>query len=202
MPNSYSAESIQVLSGLEPVRRRPGMYTDTTRPDHMVMEVVDNSVDEVISGYATEVEVTLFADGSVEVLDDGRGMPVDMHPEHKLTGVELILTKLHAGGKFDKKNYTFLRRPARRRRIRGERAVELARSRSQARRQGALPAVRKRRSRDDPRDRRRRRQAQHRHAHRVRAEPGVFRHAQLRPGQIASCASGEGGAVSGASREP
>ena len=109
MPNrsSYSAESIQVLSGLEPVRRRPGMYTDTTRPDHMVMEVVDNSVDEVISGYATEVEVTLFADGSVEVLDDGRGMPVDMHPEHKLTGVELILTKLHAGGKFDQKNYTF-----------------------------------------------------------------------------------------------
>ena len=107
MPNSYSAESIQVLSGLEPVRRRPGMYTDTTRPDHMVMEVVDNSVDEVISGYATEVEVTLFADGSVEVTDDGRGMPVDMHPEHKLTGVELILTKLHAGGKFDQKNYTF-----------------------------------------------------------------------------------------------
>ena len=107
MTNSYSAESIQVLSGLEPVRRRPGMYTDTTRPDHMVMEVVDNSVDEVISGYANEVEVTLFADGSVEVLDDGRGMPVDMHPEHKLTGVELILTKLHAGGKFDQKNYTF-----------------------------------------------------------------------------------------------
>ncbi len=107
MIDSYSAESIQVLSGLEPVRRRPGMYTDTACPDHMVMEVVDNSVDEVISGYATEVEVTLFADGSVEVLDDGRGMPVDMHPEHKLTGVELILTKLHAGGKFDQKNYTF-----------------------------------------------------------------------------------------------
>ena len=107
MPNSYSAESIQVLSGLDPVRRRPGMYTDTTRPDHMVMEVVDNSVDEVISGYATEVEVTLFADGSVEVLDDGRGMPVDVHPEHKLTGVELILTKLHAGGKFDRENYSF-----------------------------------------------------------------------------------------------
>ena len=107
MPNSYSAESIQVLSGLEPVRRRPGMYTDTTRPDHLVLEVVDNSVDEVISGYATEVEVTLLADGSVEVLDDGRGMPVDVHPEHKLTGVELILTKLHAGGKFDQKNYSF-----------------------------------------------------------------------------------------------
>ena len=107
MPNSYSAESIQVLSGLEPVRLRPGMYTDTTRPDHLVLEVVDNSVDEVISGYATEVEVTLFADGSVEVTDDGRGMPVDMHPEHKLSGVELILTKLHAGGKFDRENYSF-----------------------------------------------------------------------------------------------
>ena len=107
MPNSYSAESIQVLSGLEPVRRRPGMYTDTTRPDHLVLEVVDNSVDEVISGFATEVEVTLSADGSVEVTDDGRGMPVDMHPEHKLTGVELILTKLHSGGKFDRKNYSF-----------------------------------------------------------------------------------------------
>ena len=107
MSSSYSAESIQVLSGLEPVRRRPGMYTDTSCPDHMVMEVVDNSVDEAISGYATEVEVTLRADGSAEVRDDGRGMPVDMHPEHKLTGVELILTKLHAGGKFDRKNYTF-----------------------------------------------------------------------------------------------
>ena len=107
LPSSYSAESIQVLSGLEPVRRRPGMYTDTTRPDHLVLEVVDNSVDEVISGFATEVEVTLFADGSVEVLDDGRGMPVDVHPEHKLTGVELILTKLHAGGKFDRKSYSF-----------------------------------------------------------------------------------------------
>ena len=107
MSSSYSAESIQVLSGLEPVRRRPGMYTDTSCPDHMVMEVVDNSVDEAISGYATKVEVTLRADGSVEVRDDGRGMPVDMHPEHKLTGVELILTKLHAGGKFDRKNYTF-----------------------------------------------------------------------------------------------
>ena len=107
LPNSYSAESIQVLSGLDPVRRRPGMYTDTTRPDHLVLEVVDNSVDEVISGFATEVEVTIFADGSVEVLDDGRGMPVDMHPEHQLSGVELILTKLHAGGKFDRKNYSF-----------------------------------------------------------------------------------------------
>ncbi len=103
----YSAASLQVLSGLEPVRRRPGMYTDTTRPNHMVQEVVDNSVDEAIAGYAREIEVTLFKDGSVEVIDDGRGMPVDIHPQHKISGVELILTRLHAGAKFDNENYSF-----------------------------------------------------------------------------------------------
>ncbi len=103
----YSAESLQVLSGLEPVRRRPGMYTDTTRPNHLVQEVVDNSVDEAIAGFAREIEVTLFKDGSVEVIDDGRGMPVDVHPQHKISGVELILTRLHAGGKFDNENYSF-----------------------------------------------------------------------------------------------
>ena len=107
MVTSYSAESIQVLSGLDPVRRRPGMYTDTSRPNHLVQEVVDNSVDEALSGFAREIEVTLFVDGSVEVIDDGRGMPVDIHPEHKVTGVELILTKLHAGGKFDNEHYNF-----------------------------------------------------------------------------------------------
>ena len=103
----YSAESLQVLSGLEPVRRRPGMYTDTTRPNHLVQEVVDNSVDEALAGYAREIEVRLFKDGAVEVMDDGRGMPVDVHPQHKITGVELILTRLHAGGKFDNDNYSF-----------------------------------------------------------------------------------------------
>ena len=103
----YSAESIQVLSGLAPVRRRPGMYTDTTHPNHLVQEVVDNSVDEALAGFATNIEVAIGADGSVEVRDDGRGMPVDVHPEHGLTGVELILTKLHAGGKFDNENYRF-----------------------------------------------------------------------------------------------
>ncbi len=103
----YSAESLQVLSGLEPVRRRPGMYTDTTRPNHLIQEVVDNSVDEAIAGYAREIEVTLFEDGSIEVIDDGRGMPVDIHPQHKISGVELILTRLHAGGKFDNENYNF-----------------------------------------------------------------------------------------------
>src|SRR6056297_3288801 len=98
----YSAESLQVLSGLEPVRRRPGMYTDTTRPNHLVQEVVDNSVDEALAGHCREIDVTLHEDGSVEVTDDGRGMPVDVHPKFKLSGVELILTRLHAGGKFDK----------------------------------------------------------------------------------------------------
>ncbi|MCZ6641498.1 MAG: DNA topoisomerase IV subunit B [Gammaproteobacteria bacterium] len=103
----YSAESLQVLSGLEPVRRRPGMYTDTTRPNHLVQEVVDNSVDEALAGFATEIEVTVFKDGSVEVIDDGRGMPVDIHPKHKISGVELILTRLHSGAKFDNEYYNF-----------------------------------------------------------------------------------------------
>ena len=107
MSKAYSAESIQVLSGLDPVRRRPGMYTDTRSPNHLVQEVVDNSVDEALNGFCANIDVTLFADGSVEVVDDGRGMPVDVHPEHGLTGVELILTKLHAGGKFDHDSYRF-----------------------------------------------------------------------------------------------
>ena len=105
--NSYSAESLQVLSGLEPVRRRPGMYTETSRPNHLVQEVIDNSVDEALGGHARTIEVDLNKDGSVVVRDDGRGMPVDIHPEHGVPGVELILTRLHAGGKFDDKNYTF-----------------------------------------------------------------------------------------------
>ncbi|MEZ5553595.1 MAG: DNA topoisomerase IV subunit B [Pseudomonadales bacterium] len=105
--SKYSAESLQVLSGLEPVRRRPGMYTDTTRPNHLVQEVVDNSVDEALAGYAREISVTICKDGSVEVIDDGRGMPVDIHPKYKISGVELILTRLHAGGKFDNENYSY-----------------------------------------------------------------------------------------------
>ncbi|MCX7043721.1 MAG: DNA topoisomerase IV subunit B [Gammaproteobacteria bacterium] len=98
---------IEVLSGLDPVKRRPGMYTDTTRPNHLAQEVIDNSIDEALAGHARTVEVSLFEDGSCEVSDDGRGMPVDMHPEEKMPGIELIMTRLHAGGKFNNRNYTF-----------------------------------------------------------------------------------------------
>ncbi len=104
---TYTAEAIEVLTGLEPVRKRPGMYTQTERPNHLAQEVIDNSVDEAIAGHATQVEVTLFRDGSLQVRDDGRGMPVDIHPKEKLPGVEVILTRLHAGGKFSDKNYKF-----------------------------------------------------------------------------------------------
>jgi len=100
MSQSYTAQDIEVLSGLEPVRRRPGMYTDTSRPNHLAHEVVDNSVDEALAGHCSKIEVTVYKDGSLEVVDDGRGMPVDIHPKEKVSGVELILTRLHAGGKF------------------------------------------------------------------------------------------------------
>ncbi|WP_028023594.1 DNA topoisomerase IV subunit B [Enterovibrio calviensis] len=103
----YNAGSIEVLNGLEPVRRRPGMYTDTTRPNHLGQEVIDNSVDEALAGHARKVEVILHADQSLEVIDDGRGMPVDIHPEEGVSGVELIMCKLHAGGKFSNNNYQF-----------------------------------------------------------------------------------------------
>ena len=104
---SYTAEAIEVLSGLDPVRKRPGMYTDTSRPNHLAQEVIDNSVDEALAGHARSVQVILHQDNSLEVIDDGRGMPVDIHPEEGVPGVELILTKLHAGGKFSNKNYQF-----------------------------------------------------------------------------------------------
>jgi len=107
MSKRYDAADIEVLTGLEPVRRRPGMYTDTSRPNHLAHEVVDNSVDEALAGHCKKIEVTLYKDGSVEVSDDGRGMPVDIHPKEKIPGVELILTRLHAGGKFNKDNYQY-----------------------------------------------------------------------------------------------
>ncbi|KPA17362.1 DNA topoisomerase IV subunit B [Candidatus Magnetomorum sp. HK-1] len=105
--DNYTAESIEVLKGLAPVKRRPGMYTDTTRPNHLAQEVVDNSVDEAIAGFAKSLEVILHVDDSLEVRDDGRGMPVDIHPEEGVPGIELIMTRLHAGAKFSAKNYMF-----------------------------------------------------------------------------------------------
>ena len=107
MSNEYNADAIEVLNGLEPVQRRPGMYTDTTRPNHLSQEVIDNSVDEALGGYASSIRVVLHSDQSIEVTDDGRGMPVDIHPEEGISGVELIMTKLHAGGKFSNKSYQF-----------------------------------------------------------------------------------------------
>ncbi len=105
--SSYNAQSIEVLSGLDPVRKRPGMYTETDRPNHLVQEVVDNSVDEAIVGFADSITITLHVDGAVSVMDNGRGMPVDLHQEEGVSGVEVILTKLHSGGKFSDKNYAF-----------------------------------------------------------------------------------------------
>ena len=107
MSKQYTADSIEVLSGLDPVRRRPGMYTETDRPNHLAQEVIDNSVDEALAGHAKQIDVVLHKDGFLSVSDDGRGMPVDIHPEEGVSGVELILTRLHAGGKFNNDNYNF-----------------------------------------------------------------------------------------------
>src|SRR5699024_2481241 len=107
MTKQYDAADIEVLSGLDPVRKRPGMFTDTARPNHLAQEVIDNSVDEALAGYAKSILVTLHADGSLSVEDDGRGMPVDIHATHQVSGVELIMTRLHAGGKFSNRQYQF-----------------------------------------------------------------------------------------------
>ena len=107
MTKLYNAADIEVLEGLDPVKHRAGMYTDTSRPNHLAQEIIDNSVDEALGGHANKVEVVLFEDGSLQVTDNGRGMPVDIHPEQGIPGVELILTRLHAGGKFSNKNYEF-----------------------------------------------------------------------------------------------
>ncbi len=106
-PKQYNADSIEVLSGLDPVKKRPGMYTETTRPNHLAQEVIDNSVDEALAGHASKIDVVLYEDGSLSVADNGRGMPVDIHSEEGVPGVELILSKLHAGGKFSNDSYNF-----------------------------------------------------------------------------------------------
>ncbi|MDA9142588.1 DNA topoisomerase IV subunit B [Gammaproteobacteria bacterium] len=107
MAKDYDSQSIEVLSGLDPVRKRPGMYTDTTSPNHLIQEVVDNSIDEALAGHCSSIKVTLAKDGIISVGDDGRGMPTDIHPEHKVSGVELIMCKLHAGAKFSGEDYNF-----------------------------------------------------------------------------------------------
>lgn len=107
MSGQYTASSLEVLEGLDPVKKRPNMYTETSRPNHLAQEAIDNSVDEALGGFATKLTVHIHKDGSIAVADNGRGMPVDKHPVHGVPGVELILTKLHAGAKFSNKTYTF-----------------------------------------------------------------------------------------------
>src|SRR5690554_6384610 len=107
MSNDYAAEYSEVLSGVGPVKKRPGMYTATSRPNHMAQEVIDNSVDEALAGHAKNIRVTVYKDGSVEVEDDGRGMPVDLHPQLNKPGIEVILCTLHAGGKFSNSSYQY-----------------------------------------------------------------------------------------------
>ena len=107
MKDSYSADAIEVLEGLDPVKKRPGMYTDTSRPNHLAQEVIDNSVDEALAGFASEIRVTLRKDGSISVSDNGRGMPVDIHKKEKISGVELILERLHSGAKFNSDSYKY-----------------------------------------------------------------------------------------------
>ena len=107
MAKNYDSESIEVLSGLDPVRKRPGMYTDTSCPNHLIQEVLDNSIDEALAGHCSKIKVILHKEGAISVIDDGRGMPIDIHPEHKVSGVELIMCKLHAGAKFSGEDYNF-----------------------------------------------------------------------------------------------
>jgi topoisomerase-4 subunit B len=107
MAREYTAKSIEVLSGLDPVKKRPGMYTETSRPNHLALEVIDNSIDEALGGFASKISVCLYKDGSLSVEDDGRGMPVDIHPDEGIPAVELIFTRLHAGAKFSNEDYKF-----------------------------------------------------------------------------------------------
>nr|WP_297496412.1 ATP-binding protein [Ferrovum sp.] len=148
MNNSqYGDGSIRVLKGLEPVKERPGMYTRTQDPTHIIQEVIDNSADEALGGYARKIEVTLHEDGSVSVEDDGRGIPCGIHPDEGEPTVQLVFTRLHAGGKFDKKSgqgaYAFSGGVARGRRIRHQRPVKASGGDCQAGRQGSFHDLRR-----------------------------------------------------------
>ena len=176
---TYNADAIEVLSGLDPVRKRPGMYTDTTRPNHLAQEVIDNSVDEALAGHAKSVQVILHQDNSLEVIDDGRGMPVDIHPEEGVPGVELILTKLHAGGKFSNKNYQFSGG------LHGVGISDDLRRRLQGQRSGSH---------------RHGRQAQYRYQRAFLAGSEVFRFGEVLGQPPQACAQGQGGAVPGPER--
>ncbi len=181
MTSNYRAEDIEVLTGLEPVKRRPGMYTDTTRPNHLAMEVIDNSVDEALAGHASRVSVTAFEDGSVEVIDDGRGMPVDIHPEQEIPGVELILTQAARRRQIQRQKLPVRGRAARRRCFRGQRPVAETRNLDQARRRRTLHDVRQRRPQDEAEASRHGRPAQYRHPDPLLAEPFLFRFSPVFP---------------------
>ncbi len=197
MSQSYTASDIEVLSGLEPVRRRPGMYTHTQRPNHLAHEVVDNSVDEATSGYCSEIDVTLFKDGSLEVTDNGRGMPVDIHPQEKVSGVELILTPpARRRQVLGKSRLQVLRRPARRRRLGGQcasAAAWTAPSAAAARNTGSPSRTASCTAKlavigtVGP--------AQHRHDGALLAGPEVLRFRQILGAAAAAHAQGEGGPV-------
>ena len=177
--SSYNADAIEVLSGLEPVRRRPGMYTDTTRPNHLGQEVIDNSVDEALAGHAKRIDVILHADQSLEVIDDGRGMPVDIHPEEGVPAVELILCRLHAGGKFSNKTTSS---PAACTALGsgGQRPVEAGGSQRAPRRQRLRHRLRKRRQGAGSDGDRHLRQTQYRHQRALLAGRTVLRQPALR----------------------
>ena len=144
MAKSYQSDAIEVLEGLEPVRKRPGMYTDTTRPNHLAQEVIDNCVDEALAGHASEIQVTLSKDHSMSISDNGRGMPVDVHKKEKVSGVELILTRLHSGAKFNNDQYRYSGRSPRGGRIGRQRAIGTVRGLCSTRRQPALHVVQRR----------------------------------------------------------